>query len=88
MKLKPINWVTDHLEYSDYYVAVVMGITLAVIPDEDGTFTASLSGVPYQRPELQKGLSNTTSAKEYAEQVLLKRELNKHFMKDEPNGTS
>lgn len=31
-----------------------MGITLAVHLDKDNTYTASLSGIPNQRPEFQK----------------------------------
>lgn len=75
MKLKPINWTTqDHT-----HLAVVMGIQLAVFPDKDGTWTASLSGVPNQRPELQKLFDSEDKAKGYAVDVLLQREINKHF---------
>lgn len=79
MKLKPINWTIDQVHCSDVHTAIVMGVTLAVVRDKDGTYTASLSNVPKQRPELQKGFKTVTDAKKYAEGKLLKRELNKYF---------
>ena len=64
MKLKPINWVTD----GTTQLAVVMGVTLTVHLDKDNTYTASLSGIPNQRPEFQKLFETADKAKEYAVQ--------------------
>lgn len=80
MKLKPINWVAD----GTTHLAVVMGITLAVHLDKDNTYTASLSGVPNQRPKFQKLFETADKAKEYAVDTLLQREIMKHFT-DEPD---
>lgn len=80
MKLKPINWVAD----GTTHLAVVMGVTLAVHLDKDNTYTASLSGVPNQRPEFQKLFETANKAKEYAVGTLLQREIMKHFI-DEPD---
>lgn len=82
MKLKPINWIAD----GTTHLAVVMGVTLAVHLDKDGTYTASLSGIPNQRPEFQKLFATADKAKEYAVNTLLQREITKHFENkpDEP----
>lgn len=76
MKLKPINWVAQ----DNTHLAVFMGITLAVHLDKDGTFTASLSGIPNQRPEFQKMFDTLDEAKAYAMDTLLNREINKCFV--------
>lgn len=82
MNLKPITWTTQ----DQTHLATVMGITLAVHLDEDGTYTASLSGVPNQRPEFQKMFETADKAKDYAVNTLLQREIAKHFTiePDEP----
>lgn len=80
MNLKPITWTTQ----DQTHLAIVMGITLAVHLDKDGTYTASLSGVPNQRPEFQKMFETADKAKEYAVDTLLQREIMKHFT-DEPD---
>lgn len=80
MQLKPINWVTDHLEHTDIYLADIMGITLSVMPDKDGTFTASLTGVPRQRPEFAKRFKTPEEAKAYAVNTMLQREIAKYFV--------
>ena len=76
MQLKTIKWDA----HNNTQIAVVMGITLAVHKDTDGTWTASLSGVPNQRPELQKLFDNEETAKEYAVDNLLHHEIKKHFV--------
>ena len=76
MKLNTIKWEA----HNNSQIAVVMGITLAVHKDTDGTWTASLSGVPNQRPEFQKLFVSAAKAKEYAVDNLLRREIKKHFV--------
>ena len=80
MNLKPITWTTQ----DQTHLATVMGVTLAVHLDKDNTYTASLSGVPNQRPEFQKLFKTADKAKEYAVDTLLQREIMKHFT-DEPD---
>ena len=75
MKLKPIKWDS----HNSTQIAVVMGVVLTVCRDTDGTWTASLSGVPGQRPEIQKLFSTAEMAKAYAVDELLRYELKKHF---------
>ena len=65
MRLKPINWVAD----GTTHLAVVMGVTLAVHLDKDNTYTASLPGIPNQRPEFQKLFETADKAKEYATDI-------------------
>lgn len=76
MKLKRICW-----ELQDgVHVSHVMGVTLAVHLDKDGTYTACLSGMPNRRPEIQKSFSSSDKAKQYAIDVLLRRELDRYFI--------
>lgn len=81
MKLLPIKWVANDPERPNHYTTTVMGVGLAVIPDTDGTFTASMT-VKDKRPELQKLFSTPEQAKEYAETVLLQREIKQHFVQE------
>lgn len=78
-KLRPVVWTTDHLAYTDHYTADVMGVTLSVIPDDDGTFTASMTTGIDTRPELQKGFESASEAREYAVNVMLQRVINRDF---------
>lgn len=74
MKLKQIYWSkTD----PDRLSAVFMGLTLSVYKNND-RWEARLAS-PQQRAEIQQGFATVEEALQYAEHVLLGRELKKYF---------
>lgn len=74
MRLKQIYWdKTD----PDKLTTIFMGLTLSVYKN-NGKWEARLAS-PHQRPEIQAGFDTADEAVRYAENSLLRREINKYF---------
>lgn len=69
MKPKPLNWQDN--------IATFMGITLSVFPNNSKWDCRLVNDLT--RSETQSGFNTIDEAKQYAEHILLNRELHKYF---------